>query len=126
MTIYSDLFNVNPLKLSEESLWNELKKNGSILESNMHPSPLNKSYFYCVGCRTQDKPFNIINAIGHKKCFEQFYDLPRHINRGWLKSIHGKNMSEKNNSISECPHCKKSGQYRAMKRWHFDKCKFMN
>lgn len=26
-----------------------------------------------------------------------------------------------NNSV-ECPHCNKVGQYRAMKRWHFDNC----
>ena len=24
----------------------------------------------------------------------------------------------------ECPHCKKQGQLVALKRWHFDNCKF--
>ena len=30
---------------------------------------------------------------------------------------------KQNNSITECPHCGKEGQYRAMKRWHFDNCR---
>ena len=28
-----------------------------------------------------------------------------------------------NNGQTECPKCGKQGQYRAMKRWHFDNCK---
>lgn len=28
------------------------------------------------------------------------------------------------NSVAKCPHCHKEGQMRAMKRWHFDNCKF--
>jgi hypothetical protein len=30
------------------------------------------------------------------------------------------------NNKSVCPHCNKIGQYRAMKRWHFDNCKLLN
>jgi hypothetical protein len=32
------------------------------------------------------------------------------------------NGNHPNNSCI-CPHCNKSGQYRAMKRWHFDNCR---
>ena len=44
-------------------------------------------------------------------------------NSGWFSSERGQEMAAKNNAISTCPHCNKQGQYRAMKRWHFDKCK---
>jgi group I intron endonuclease len=30
-----------------------------------------------------------------------------------------------NKTLIECPHCHKTGQYVNMKRWHFDKCKFL-
>lgn len=44
-------------------------------------------------------------------------------NSGWFDCEIGKRMATKNNSIAICPHCKKEGQYRAMKRWHYDNCK---
>ena len=37
--------------------------------------------------------------------------------------FNNKTSYKQNNSIAECPHCGKEGQYRAMKRWHFDKCR---
>lgn len=48
---------------------------------------------------------------------------------------HTKESNEKNrqsqlgkrhgpDKITECPHCHKTGGYRAMNQWHFDKCKF--
>jgi hypothetical protein len=40
----------------------------------------------------------------------------------WFDSNHGKKMAAQNNSQTKCPHCGKEGQYRAMKRWHFDNC----
>lgn len=30
------------------------------------------------------------------------------------------------NNNCVCPHCNKEGQYRAMKRWHFDNCKIIS
>jgi hypothetical protein len=44
-------------------------------------------------------------------------------NAGWITRELGVKMSSKNNSNQTCPHCNKRGQYRAMKRWHFDNCK---
>lgn len=44
-------------------------------------------------------------------------------NAGWVTSEQGKRMAEKNNSQADCPHCGKRGQLRAMKRWHFNRCK---
>ena len=44
-------------------------------------------------------------------------------NSGHFTKDTGKKMAKKNNSDAECPHCNKTGQYRAMKRWHFDNCK---
>lgn len=41
------------------------------------------------------------------------------IESGKLKKI----RDEQNFSKIVCPHCKKEGQARAMKRWHFDNCK---
>lgn len=43
-------------------------------------------------------------------------------NDGWVDRNKGLEMSSRNNSEAECPHCKSIGQYRAMKRWHFDNC----
>lgn len=39
--------------------------------------------------------------------------------------LYNKRMLDGNhpNSNGSCPHCGKIGQLRAMKRWHFDKCK---
>ena len=31
-----------------------------------------------------------------------------------------------NSAQLTCPHCNKTGQYRNMKRWHFDKCKLIS
>jgi len=38
--------------------------------------------------------------------------------------IYKQRMADGNhpNSVAACPHCGKEGQYRAMKRWHFDNC----
>jgi len=44
-------------------------------------------------------------------------------NDGWFNSEYGQLQASKNNGHSLCPHCFKEGQYRAMKRWHFDNCK---
>lgn len=41
----------------------------------------------------------------------------------WLTREDGIQMAKQNNSNATCPHCGKIGQYRAMKRWHFDNCK---
>ena len=37
--------------------------------------------------------------------------------------LHKNNPHKQNNSITECPNCGKEGQYRAMKRWHYDNCR---
>jgi hypothetical protein len=50
--------------------------------------------------------------------------------KSWTKSPQAEQMlsslseqNKKRNSIqAECPHCKKTGQMVAMKRWHFDNC----
>jgi hypothetical protein len=47
---------------------------------------------------------------------------------GWNNPVEftketGLKMAAKNNADASCPHCGKVGQYRAMKRWHFDNCK---
>lgn len=38
-----------------------------------------------------------------------------------LQLINGTHNTQ---TISICPHCQKEGQKRAMKRWHFDNCKY--
>jgi hypothetical protein len=79
----------------------------------------NKIDCYCVGCRKRMKP----SQKGHKLCFKKAYGLERTPNSSFFTSEKGKDMSKRNNAISTCPRCNKQGQYRAMKRWHFDKCK---
>ena len=37
--------------------------------------------------------------------------------------FHNTTVHTNNNSITGCPNCGKEGQYRAMKRWHFDNCR---
>lgn len=41
------------------------------------------------------------------------------------KGVYEKRIEEGNhpNNTTTCPHCEKIGQYRAMKRWHFNNCK---
>lgn len=46
-----------------------------------------------------------------------------YVNTGWLTKERGQEMAQRNNGTSTCPHCGKIGQYRAMKRWHFDNCR---
>jgi hypothetical protein len=43
------------------------------------------------------------------------------------KKIYDNRIREGNhpNNFINCPHCEKNGQYRAMKRWHFDNCKYL-
>lgn len=40
----------------------------------------------------------------------------------WFTSEFGKKMATKNNYDITCPHCGKTAQKAAMKRWHFDNC----
>lgn len=65
----------------------------------------------------------------HRKTMQKYWNSDA--------SIHRKNKSKSpfvgppkpkshlklNNSSLECPYCKKTGQYRNMMRWHFDRCK---
>jgi len=47
-------------------------------------------------------------------------------NNGLAKQLHEKRVLEGTDAQTKevaCPKCNKVGQYRAMKRWHFDKCK---
>ena len=45
---------------------------------------------------------------------------------GVTKSVETKvNMSKAQSAHAICPHCNKSGNYRAMLRWHFDRCKLL-
>lgn len=66
----------------------------------------------------KQQSLSVSSTLRHKIDHENF------INDGWLTTEQGKIMAAKNNAPSECPHCGKIGQYRAMKRWHFDNCKY--
>jgi hypothetical protein len=79
----------------------------------------NKIEFYCVGCQKRIKP----SAKGHILCVQKKFNLIPKLNIGKFNSKIGKKMAEQNNSTVACPNCNKIGQYRAMKRWHFDNCK---
>lgn len=93
-------------------------KGGYAKKPNSVPA-WNKVDCYCVGCRKRIKP----SVKGHKKCFQKAYKLKPTENPSYFTSSQGKEKAEKNNATSSCPHCGKEGQYRAMKRWHFDNCK---
>jgi len=75
----------------------------------------------CIFCKKQSKPSVILK--GHILCYQKFYGLPSTPNSSKFDTNTGKKMAIKNNAKSQCPKCKKIGQYRAMKRWHFDNCK---
>jgi hypothetical protein len=83
-------------------------------------SAYNKTEYYCVGCRKRVKPSAIMK--GHILCFQQKYDIPRTQNSSYKTSEDGKKMAMKNNNKVKCDYCEKEGQYRAMKRWHFENC----
>jgi hypothetical protein len=97
-------------------------KGGYAKKPNNISSP-NKVETYCVGCRKRVKPSAVKH--GHIKCFQKKYGLPPKENISQFKKneLRCKKMAIKNNSLSVCPHCNKQGQYRAMKRWHFENCK---
>lgn len=97
-------------------------KGGYAKKPNSVPA-YNKVELYCIGCRRRDKPYNIMNK--HIKCIQDFYGIQPNKNPSYFSSEFGKKKAAENNSNSTCPHCGKSGQYRAMKRWHFDKCKHL-
>lgn len=49
----------------------------------------------------------------------------KYTKKGWPKEeIERRSVaaSKRNSIIIECPHCKKTGNYGNMKRWHFDRC----
>ncbi len=98
-------------------------KGGYAKKPNKIPA-YNRKYFHCIGCRKEDKPHNIIKY--HKKCYQKYYKISATANSGQYNSEKGKQMAIKNNSLVICPNCLKQGQYRAMKRWHFDKCRLIN
>lgn len=64
-------------------------------------------------------------AIKVSETFQYKIDHENFIGSGWITPERGREMAAKNNAPSECPHCGKIGQYRAMKRWHFDNCKHL-
>lgn len=103
---------------SKEAWMRGSYKGGFGAKPNSVPSHF-RLYYHCVGCRKEVKP----SAKGHKLCFQKFFGLPKTPNDGLFSKERGQKMSQKNNSLSECPHCGKEGQYRAMKRWHFDNCR---
>jgi predicted RNA-binding Zn-ribbon protein involved in translation (DUF1610 family) len=82
-------------------------------------SAWNKIDYYCVGCQKKIKP----SSKGHIRCFQKKFSIPSTPNSSWKTSEDGKKMATKNNAKSTCPHCGKTGQYRAMKRWHYDNCR---
>lgn len=91
-------------------------KGGLAKKPNSVPA-YNKANFHCIGCRKEIKP----SATGHIKCVQKFYKIPPKNNNKFTSSF-GSKMATQNNRIAECPHCGKSGQYRAMTRWHFNNC----
>lgn len=93
-------------------------KGGYAKKPNSVPA-YNKVDCYCVGCRKRMKP----SEKGHILCFQKAYNLQPTPNSGKFSSEFGRAKAAKNNAISSCPHCQKTGQYRAMKRWHYDNCK---
>ena len=89
--------------------------------------------------KLRSKKGNLVRSAKHKN--GDYKDLYTHMsqlmtgrytkskgytNAGWMTTQRGVDMAAKNNAISSCPHCGKEGQYRAMKRWHFDNCKYVN
>ena len=85
--------------------------------------PVNKILLYCVGCRKRVKLSRLISC--HTKCFHEKFNIQRIRLTSFKKGdLRCSLAASKNNSLSICPHCNKEGQYRAMKRWHYDNCKF--
>ena len=86
--------------------------------------------------KLRNKKANLVRSAKHQN--GEYKNLYQHMSRvmtglytkdkgytnaGWLTTERGLVMSARNNAIASCPHCGKEGQYRAMKRWHFDNCK---
>lgn len=119
---------INPSEASRQAWMLGSYKGGYAKKPNKVPA-YNKSEFFCIYCKKQDKPHNILTGYGHTRCWELYTNTPpkrvNYSNNGLAKThyeIRMKNGTHPNSSTT-CPHCGKVGQYRAMKRWHFDNCK---
>ena len=62
----------------------------------------------------------------HRKSLQNYWNSDKSSHRKkklFVGPSKPKSHIKLNNSTLECPHCKKSGQYRNMMRWHFNRCK---
>ena len=46
----------------------------------------------------------------------------KNVESGWLKLLNNRPDQPQKLQVT-CPHCGKTGQHRAMMRWHFDRCR---
>jgi len=75
------------------------------------------------------QPHHIYFGTTQENAFDKPYDVRQRgaiasKKKGWKQTTFQKDVVRKvQNEIVTCPHCNKSGQSRAMKRWHFDRCK---
>ena len=80
----------------------------------------NKNRNYAKGWKfTEESKKKLSNS--HKKFVSSLSESERKAHYKQNKNLD--KLTESNNSSAKCPHCDKVGQYRAMKRWHFDNCK---
>lgn len=89
--------------------------------------------FLPTGPQTEEhKKARSLALMGHAPTFTGKHtpdsiDKIRRSQKGVPKSeSHKKSMKLRpQNAIITCPHCDKSGDYRNMKRWHYDNCKLL-
>ena len=73
--------------------------------------------------RRADGAYKELYEIQSRYLKARYTKAKGYVNDGWFDLERGKLQAAQNNSQAACPHCGKIGQYRAMKRWHFDNCK---
>jgi len=121
------IFGIN--KFKDTTRWHEgaSKKMREMAKNGTHPSQVR------VANRTHHFQRDIGNRPGDIKQRQLVQSGDHH----WQSESHKKEVSQRTKRlISEgrlpagqkttCPHCDKSGQTVAMKRWHFDNCKFID
>lgn len=95
------------ITFSKSDIQRELSRRGNLKKSALHAQGAYKELY-----ETQSIYFKA-----------RYTKAKGYVNDGWFDPERGKLQAEQNNSQAACPHCGKLGQYRAMKRWHFDNCK---
>lgn len=118
---------LNRDKQSYSKSYNAFRKMYEALEAREGPRPFKNAVcrHLCKNDSTAPNGFVCILHTTWGTRSENTFDLPddaRQRNKIAVSSSPNRSQAQ----LTICPHCGKSGQLRAMLRWHFDRCKLIS